>query len=73
MYYMYYTHNNNALQCIYFTFYDYEARPGGINFLRDDPQFEALIMAAPFTTSKLSLPFRSKAMTGVRNDELPLF
>ena len=31
--------------------------PGCINFLKDDPQFVGLIMAAPFTTTKLSLPF----------------
>ena len=31
--------------------------PGCINFLKDDPQFVGLIMAAPFTTPKLSLPF----------------
>ena len=31
--------------------------PGRINFLKDDPQFVALKMAAPFTTPQLPLPF----------------
>ena len=35
----------------------HDDRPGGINFLKDDPQFVALIMAAPFTTPQLPLPF----------------
>ena len=34
---------------------DPEVGSVSINFLRDDPQFEALIMAAPFTTSKMSV------------------
>ena len=32
-------------------------QPGRINFLKDDPQFVALIMAAPFTTPQLPLPY----------------
>ena len=37
--------------------------PGCIYFLRDDPQFAALQMAAPFTTPKLSLPFTAPELS----------
>ena len=36
---------------------------GRINFLRVNPQFVALIMAAPFTTPRLSLPLTAPKLS----------